>query len=166
MILCPIAFAQPISRNAQVMSFVSKNPIRIAVRHASIVRYETKCVPMGHVSVQIRCSIAMATLASPNPIRLAGSLAQTACSMAKSASMVLANARITCATAAKAANVQPNRIRLAVNLVPIARKMAKSASMALVNARITCATAAKAANVRSEERRVGKECRSRWSPYH
>src|SRR2546429_5097235 len=22
------------------------------------------------------------------------------------------------------------------------------------------------ANVRSEERRVGKECRSRWSPYH
>ena len=25
---------------------------------------------------------------------------------------------------------------------------------------------AKAANARSEERRVGKECRSRWSPYH
>ena len=24
----------------------------------------------------------------------------------------------------------------------------------------------KAAEVRSEERRVGKECRSRWSPYH
>ena len=23
-----------------------------------------------------------------------------------------------------------------------------------------------AVNVRSEERRVGKECRSRWSPYH
>ena len=23
-----------------------------------------------------------------------------------------------------------------------------------------------AATVRSEERRVGKECRSRWSPYH
>ena len=23
-----------------------------------------------------------------------------------------------------------------------------------------------AANYRSEERRVGKECRSRWSPYH
>ena len=23
-----------------------------------------------------------------------------------------------------------------------------------------------AARVRSEERRVGKECRSRWSPYH
>src|SRR3712207_9194700 len=25
---------------------------------------------------------------------------------------------------------------------------------------------AKKANLRSEERRVGKECRSRWSPYH
>ena len=24
----------------------------------------------------------------------------------------------------------------------------------------------KAGNTRSEERRVGKECRSRWSPYH
>ena len=26
--------------------------------------------------------------------------------------------------------------------------------------------AKKRTNVRSEERRVGKECRSRWSPYH
>ena len=25
---------------------------------------------------------------------------------------------------------------------------------------------ARARNMRSEERRVGKECRSRWSPYH
>ena len=24
----------------------------------------------------------------------------------------------------------------------------------------------RAGNIRSEERRVGKECRSRWSPYH
>ena len=24
----------------------------------------------------------------------------------------------------------------------------------------------KAVKIRSEERRVGKECRSRWSPYH
>ena len=28
------------------------------------------------------------------------------------------------------------------------------------------ATFTSAASVRSEERRVGKECRSRWSPYH
>ena len=27
-------------------------------------------------------------------------------------------------------------------------------------------TEAEAPNPRSEERRVGKECRSRWSPYH
>ena len=27
-------------------------------------------------------------------------------------------------------------------------------------------TASQLANIRSEERRVGKECRSRWSPYH
>ena len=27
-------------------------------------------------------------------------------------------------------------------------------------------TTAKKAELRSEERRVGKECRSRWSPYH
>src|SRR2546421_781708 len=29
-----------------------------------------------------------------------------------------------------------------------------------------CAARARLARVRSEERRVGKECRSRWSPYH
>src|SRR2546430_13970320 len=31
---------------------------------------------------------------------------------------------------------------------------------------ITADCVAKAFGVRSEERRVGKECRSRWSPYH
>src|SRR2546430_17689682 len=31
---------------------------------------------------------------------------------------------------------------------------------------ITADAVAKAFGVRSEERRVGKECRSRWSPYH
>src|SRR5579864_1293892 len=30
----------------------------------------------------------------------------------------------------------------------------------------TRAAATDIANIRSEERRVGKECRSRWSPYH
>src|SRR5256885_5736249 len=29
-----------------------------------------------------------------------------------------------------------------------------------------CATSSSAFRPRSEERRVGKECRSRWSPYH
>src|SRR5256885_16164757 len=31
---------------------------------------------------------------------------------------------------------------------------------------VTRAIADKARTIRSEERRVGKECRSRWSPYH
>src|SRR3989475_5818770 len=31
---------------------------------------------------------------------------------------------------------------------------------------ISCETQRAAVAVRSEERRVGKECRSRWSPYH
>ena len=31
---------------------------------------------------------------------------------------------------------------------------------------VSAAAAVAAAPVRSEERRVGKECRSRWSPYH
>ena len=30
----------------------------------------------------------------------------------------------------------------------------------------TAEFASKAIDIRSEERRVGKECRSRWSPYH
>ena len=32
--------------------------------------------------------------------------------------------------------------------------------------RNTLAKAVRASRLRSEERRVGKECRSRWSPYH
>ena len=32
--------------------------------------------------------------------------------------------------------------------------------------RLGAVTTKGVANVRSEERRVGKECRSRWSPYH
>src|SRR2546421_8103520 len=32
--------------------------------------------------------------------------------------------------------------------------------------RFTLRTNSVASHVRSEERRVGKECRSRWSPYH
>src|SRR5258708_17575463 len=31
---------------------------------------------------------------------------------------------------------------------------------------VSCTEAAQAIAARSEERRVGKECRSRWSPYH
>ena len=38
-------------------------------------------------------------------------------------------------------------------------------SKALIDRR-AAATATAVKCVRSEERRVGKECRSRWSPYH
>ena len=31
---------------------------------------------------------------------------------------------------------------------------------------LTAAEVAETLGIRSEERRVGKECRSRWSPYH
>ena len=31
---------------------------------------------------------------------------------------------------------------------------------------VTLASAGTSGSMRSEERRVGKECRSRWSPYH
>ena len=31
---------------------------------------------------------------------------------------------------------------------------------------LTVSEACSSASIRSEERRVGKECRSRWSPYH
>ena len=37
---------------------------------------------------------------------------------------------------------------------------------ALRSAELAKAEALAAARFRSEERRVGKECRSRWSPYH
>ena len=38
--------------------------------------------------------------------------------------------------------------------------------VAASRARIVAATDAERRRIRSEERRVGKECRSRWSPYH
>src|SRR5256885_6168826 len=34
------------------------------------------------------------------------------------------------------------------------------------SARMSCVCATASSASRSEERRVGKECRSRWSPYH
>ena len=40
------------------------------------------------------------------------------------------------------------------------------AALALINPRYFFDSYPKAIHRRSEERRVGKECRSRWSPYH
>ena len=36
----------------------------------------------------------------------------------------------------------------------------------VINDRLDVAVEAQRRGIRSEERRVGKECRSRWSPYH
>src|ERR1019366_2382026 len=43
---------------------------------------------------------------------------------------------------------------------------AKAFPANLVSGCLGSPASASAAGVRSEERRVGKECRSRWSPYH
>src|SRR5256885_14449656 len=43
---------------------------------------------------------------------------------------------------------------------------ADSALAAEISGRIPMFAAATLSRFRSEERRVGKECRSRWSPYH
>ena len=48
-------------------------------------------------------------------------------------------------------------------LVQVLLQMPKEITGNVVNAR---RFTGRVAHVRSEERRVGKECRSRWSPYH
>ena len=47
--------------------------------------------------------------------------------------------------------------RLAFHVINMPVEQVEGLANAIVDAR---------KNVRSEERRVGKECRSRWSPYH
>ena len=47
-----------------------------------------------------------------------------------------------------------------------AKKAAREADDAAHAAELREQWAQKQADARSEERRVGKECRSRWSPYH
>src|SRR5438445_13251030 len=59
---------------------------------------------------------------------------------------------------AKEAAAKAARLRPAAAAAPPAPTTAKPPSPA--------ATPSAPAGVRSEERRVGKECRSRWSPYH
>ena len=69
-------------------------------------------------------------------------------------------------------NGKPLAARLATRLeagcVPDCNKLSIDEKMRLVGERITYGgnAAAKITFKRSEERRVGKECRSRWSPYH
>ena len=55
--------------------------------------------------------------------------------------------------------------RVSAEASAIARE-AQMRSEASEAARIAYVTQARTLRERSEERRVGKECRSRWSPYH
>ena len=57
------------------------------------------------------------------------------------------------------------------SMVDVANKkyvfeVAKDAGKVEIKNAVETAFGVKVAKVRSEERRVGKECRSRWSPYH
>ena len=52
-----------------------------------------------------------------------------------------------------------------LKMAPFDRPYATFYSSAIVNITLSC-TIFEFFDVRSEERRVGKECRSRWSPYH
>src|SRR2546430_16132222 len=51
-------------------------------------------------------------------------------------------------------------------IATIAAKRTPRRHMQLTEARLVDDAGASMSLVRSEERRVGKECRSRWSPYH
>ena len=50
--------------------------------------------------------------------------------------------------------------------VAVAGGLDVNASGAVVDGQIQRDGAVATVGIRSEERRVGKECRSRWSPYH
>ena len=50
--------------------------------------------------------------------------------------------------------------------MPMRRPGGEPAAVAELRARTRCDYVKRLQQLRSEERRVGKECRSRWSPYH
>ena len=55
-----------------------------------------------------------------------------------------------------------NPVKVGLEMLSPAKKLADKVTAVVIGGGV--ADAAK--EVRSEERRVGKECRSRWSPYH
>src|SRR5687767_15960038 len=62
--------------------------------------------------------------------------------------------------------VQVNGKLRGVVRVPPAMADAELEQIALADPNVRAHIAGKTVKKRSEERRVGKECRSRWSPYH
>src|SRR2546422_11012952 len=65
-----------------------------------------------------------------------------------------------------AATVLRRERRFTLNAGHFAERHGGIILIALGESVIAIAMGASASNPRSEERRVGKECRSRWSPYH
>ena len=56
--------------------------------------------------------------------------------------------------------------RIGITYSPVSGKPVKKDSPESIIKEVNKLTANKKVKLRSEERRVGKECRSRWSPYH
>ena len=59
-----------------------------------------------------------------------------------------------------------NLIKMGHTLAVYNRTRSRAEPFASLGARIAETPGEAAVDARSEERRVGKECRSRWSPYH
>src|SRR5256885_6382888 len=51
-------------------------------------------------------------------------------------------------------------------LAPPPEKIGPACGLAMCSCRVMVLSLTTLSSTRSEERRVGKECRSRWSPYH
>ena len=70
--------------------------------------------------------------------------------------MIIVWGMAVCSTPVRAAEVQKTQV-LKIGCVTATQKSVEIMKEALANTSYL---------LRSEERRVGKECRSRWSPYH
>ena len=68
---------------------------------------------------------------------------------------------------AQALQARAAKVPLSVHMNPVLLKpQSEIGSQVIVQGRIFGTAKARDYQARSEERRVGKECRSRWSPYH
>src|SRR3989449_9989972 len=76
-------------------------------------------------------------------------------------------ARLKKAVAELAGGVQVDEQRLAVEIALMADRVDVTEELVRLRTHLAaCREALAKDGARSEERRVGKECRSRWSPYH
>ena len=80
--------------------------------------------------------------------------------------MVLLATTVSMAVISGAKFAYPNGIRLKYENVSLTLSVGDIAKVQTAPIGNASNTIVKAGKTRSEERRVGKECRSRWSPYH